>query len=186
MYKIESHATEALDRLCELFKAQANVRALVTAWCGPIQSFEEVLYQVLTERAVDNAVGVQLDQLGVIVGQERAGLSDDDYRRYIRARIRVNRSSGTINELTTITRLIVDDDDASIQFDPSYPAAGMMRVSGIPFDTATALALVTFLRAAAAGGVRIVLEWSTVAPEDTFFWDTTDWDDGLIWVTSTE
>lgn len=186
MDKIASHAEEALARLCELFKVQPNIRALITVWCEPIQAIEEVLYQLLTERTVEVAIGDQLDLLGKIVGQTRAGLEDDDYRRYIRARIRTNRSSGTIGDLLTISRLIVNDDDASIRFDPSYPAAGIIRVSGIPFDTAIAEALVVFLRVAAAAGVRIVLEWSTVAPEDTFYWDTTSWDSGLLWVTSTE
>lgn len=186
MNRIESHATEALDRLCELFKAKANLRALLTVWCGPIQAFEDVLYQVLTQRTVDLAVGVQLDMLGVIVGQPRGGLVDDDYRRYIRARIRTNRTSGTINQILAIARLIVNDTDAVIRLEPSYPAAAVIRITGILFDSAIAEALVFFLRDAAAGGVRLVLEWSTVAPEDTFFWDTTSWDDGLLWVTSIE
>lgn len=186
MNKIESHAAEALERLCELFKAKANIRALITLWCGPIQAFEDVMYQVLTERTVDIAIGVQLDMLGVIVGQPRGGLSDDDYRRYIRARIRVNRSNGTINQILAIVRLIVNNSTAVIHFDPSYPAAAIIRVAGIAFDSAIAAALIFFLRDAAAGGVRLVLEWSTVAPEDTFFWDTTNWDSGLQWVGSIE
>lgn len=186
MNKIESHATEALDRLCELFKVQPNVRALITVWCRPVQAFEEVLYQVLTERTVDLAVGVQLDMLGVIVGQPRGGLVDDDYRRYIRARIRVNRSSGTIDELIVIARLIVNDEDATIWLEPSYPAACVMHIQGIPVDDAIATALVVFLRAAATGGVRVVLEWSTVAPEDTFTWDSSVWDDTDQWAGSFE
>ncbi len=186
MNKIESHSAEALERLCELFKAKPKVRAFVTALCGPAQRIEDALYQLLTERYLDAAIGVQLDVLGKIVGQVRNGLSDEDYKRYLRARVKVNRSSGITDHLLTIARLIVDDVDASLVFEPSYPAAGIMHVSGIPFDSAIAAVLIEFLRSAAADGVRIILEWSTVDPEDTFFWDTTDWDDGLVWVSSIE
>lgn len=186
MNKIESHSAEALLRLCEVFKAKPKMRAFLTALCGPAQRLEDCLYQLLTERYLSTAIGAQLDVLGKIVGQARNGLSDEDYKRYLSARVKTNRSSGLTDELLAIARLIVDDDDAVIRFDPSYPAAGIVRISNIPFDTTIAEILVTFLRAAAADGVRIVLEWSTVDPEDTFFWDTTSWDSGLLWVTSTE
>jgi hypothetical protein len=184
--RIESHSAEALERLFEVFKAKPKMRAFVTALCGPAQRIEDALYQILTERYLDTAIGIQLDTLGKIIGQPRNGLSDTDYKRYLRARVKVNRSSGLTDQLLTIARLIVNDDDAAITFVPSYPAAGTVEVTGIPFDTATAAVLVEFLRAAAADGVRLILEWSTVDPEDTFFWDTTSWDSGLIWVTSIE
>lgn len=186
MDKIASHSAEALDRLCELFKVKPNVRAYITALCTPAQAFEDVLYQVLTERALDTAIGVQLDALGTIVGQPRNGLSDVDFKRYMRARIKTNRSSGLTNELYHIARLIINDSAATLRYDPSYPAAGIMRISDIPFDSDLAAILIKFLRDAASAGVRIILEWSVIDPEDTFFWDTTAWDDGLLWVSSIE
>lgn len=186
MDKIASHSAEALKRLPEVLKNKPQLAAWITALCQPAQTIEDVLYQLLVERTVDAGSGAQLDTLGKIVGQPRDGLNDTDYRRYIRARIATNKSSGLTNELLHIARLIVNDSDANIRWDPSYPTAGTITVSSIPFDATLASILVKFLRAAAASGVRILLEWTELDTEDLFFWDTTSWDDGLAWSSSIE
>jgi hypothetical protein len=180
------HATEAVSRLCEFLKDKPKAIAYLTALCGPAQAIEDVLIQLLTERTVDTAIGAQLDTLGRIVGQDREGLGDDDFRRYIRARIATNRSSGLTNELLLISRLIVNDSDAAIRLTPSYPATVVIRVSSIEVTEDVASALVKFLRLAASGGVRVILEWSTETEAELFYWDTTDWDEGLVWSVATE
>jgi hypothetical protein len=174
MDTISDHAAQAIDRLPELFKAKPNLTNLLTVWCAPIQEFENVLYALLIQRTVDVAIGAQLDQLGVIVDQDRNGLTDDDYRRYIRAAIRANLSDGTINDLLVISRLIVNDPTAVITFVPGYPGSGVISVTEIPFEDAIATALAVFLRKAATAGVRIVLEYNvdTAARFDIDHFDT--------------
>src|SRR5690606_25505389 len=107
-----NHVAKALTRVLAQFKDKPNYRAVLTALVEPAQSVEDALQQLLLDRAVNTAIGVQLDALGKIVKQPRAGLGDEDYRRYVRARIATNRSKGTIADLLTIASLIVFDDAA--------------------------------------------------------------------------
>lgn len=186
MDPITDHGAEAIDRLPQFLKDKPNLAAWLEVLCGPIQRIEDALIQLLTERAVDTAIGDQLDDLGTIVGQRRDGLADDDFRRYIRARIAANRACGLTDELLRIVRLIVDDSGATIRLTPSYPAAVVIRVSMIPVDVELASTLVSFLRDAASAGVRLVLEWSELPEADLFYWDSTSWDDGLGWSVQTE
>jgi hypothetical protein len=51
-------------------------------------------------------IGDQLDKWGGLVGESRGGLEDDDYRRFIRARVLVNRSKGSTDELVKIMQLV--------------------------------------------------------------------------------
>lgn len=164
---ITDHADRAVARLAEQYqkpKIQAFLRALI----HPVQALENVAWQVYTERSVDNAVGAQLDILGRIVGQPRDGYADADYRRFIRARITVNRSDGVVEDLLLITRLIVDDEDAVVVAEPQYPGAIVIRVEGAAVSEAVADVCLVFLQEAASAGVRVMFEYSTVDPSLAF------------------
>lgn len=93
---------QAVANLIDQFKGQPNIEAFIEAWAQQSQEVELAAFEVLTETTLDAAVGVQLDGLGDIVGVERAGLSDTDYRLRIRAQILLNNSSGTIDDIIQI------------------------------------------------------------------------------------
>src|ERR1700744_3954810 len=86
-----------------------NVELLIQALVGPAQDVENMLQQLLLDRTIDNAVGVQLDQIGDIVGQLRLGLDDDTYRQYLRARVAANRSEGHFEDLISVASLILNN-----------------------------------------------------------------------------
>lgn len=94
-----TRVTEAQGKLIDEFKAHVNIDALVKAVATQSQLFENAAFEVLLNTLIATAVGVQLDLLGDIVGVERQGLSDADYRVRIGAQILLNNSSGTIPEL---------------------------------------------------------------------------------------
>lgn len=151
------HVEVALRRLPEQFKAKTRIANLLRALVGPFQSLEDALWQLIEERSVDTAIGIQLDQLGHIVGQERGGLSDADYRRYIRARIMTNRSRGSVEDLIRIANLVLAEDDATIEID-SQRGTAVVRIRGVDTTDAVATIVLAFLEDGAAGGVRVVLE----------------------------
>lgn len=169
--QITDHETQALARLKEQFQSSDNVRSLVSAFAAPSQDVEDALWQLLVERSVDEAVGAQLDAIGSLVGQARNGLDDDDYRRYVRARISANRSNGTVEDILKVARLIVDDEDASLTWDPQPTAAGVLRVHQILFPDATAEILIAFLRDTISAGVRVLLEWTPIADSALLYLD---------------
>ncbi len=145
-----------------------NVQKFLGAILATFQSCENALQQLLLQRSVDDAAGNQLDLIGKLVGRARGGLDDDTYRRHIRAQIVANKSDGITQDLITIADLIVYDDDARYIV-TNYGTGGVhVRVADIALTYELAKTLVPFLRQAASGGVRVVLEFSTLAPEDTF------------------
>lgn len=164
---ITDHADRAVNRLAEQYK-KPKIEAFLRALVHPLQSIETVAFQVYTERNVDTAIGAQLDILGRIVGQERGGYGDDAYRRLIRARIAVNRSDGTLEELLTIARLIIDDEDVVVVAEPQYPATIVLKATEAAITAETAGIALDFLQEAAAGGVRVMFEYFTIAPVFSF------------------
>lgn len=181
------HVTEALARLREQFKAKTNWVALTAALVQPTQDVENALFQLLTDRGVDDAEGDQLDAIGVLVGEARAGRSDDDYRRFIRARIATNRSNGTAEQIINIARLVLGDLDVSIRVENQGTAAYVMRILGPEMTVDVAGILVAFLRSATAAGVRAILEYTDgIDTDDLFTFDTGPGFDTGIFFDATE
>lgn len=180
--QITDHADQAKARLSQQFIGKTKVEALVDALLAPIQDLETALWDLLTKRQLDTAEGQQLDDIGEIVGEQRNGRIDTDYRRFISARIAVNRSRGTIPELLSITESILDDGAIDTVFDNDGPATVVLRLGGTDVPDTTVLdILIYYLRQTVAAGVRIIIEWSSVDFGDAFYWDTGTWDDSEIW-----
>ncbi len=164
--KIDNHVERALDRLTEQFKNKKNIENLIRVLTNPIQELEDVLCQLLFERSLDTAEAEQLNVLGRIVGQPRRDLIDERYRRYIRARVRVNRSNGVVEDLIRILRLIVDD-TVSIVIQPDFPAALFIELLG-PVSDEEGTDLFALLVESISGGIRLTLQHLTTTPEDSF------------------
>lgn len=149
-----------------------NITKLLTAIMGPVQDVENALQQLLTERTIDAGVGVQLDIIGKLVGQDRGGLIDADYRHYLRARIATNRSNGVTEDLITITKLIVNDGSATYNISRNGVATVVARIGGIAVTDSLGDIVYTFLHDAVSAGVRIVVQWANSVPANVFRLDS--------------
>ena len=98
----EERLAEAVGNLIDQFKGQANIEAFIEAWAQQSQEVELAAFGVLLLTTLANAEGAQLDGLGEIVGVEREGRSDADYRVRIGAQILLNNASGTIEDLLAL------------------------------------------------------------------------------------
>lgn len=176
--QILTHTDQALARLCQQFVGQPNIAALLTALTGTVQDVETALWQLLTERSVDTAVGVHLDAIGAIVGQDRNGLIDEDYRRYVRARIATNKSRGTIGDVLRIANLVLNDPAAYLEIDNQGAAAYVLRVNDVTITDDLADIMIDFLRDATAAGVRAILEYHTASP---MIWGASNWEGADVW-----
>lgn len=110
----------AFSRLMEQRKKATNLQAIVTAAANQLQLLEQVIQDFLLKRGLDAAVGVNLDIVGLIVGQDRAGRTDDDYRLRLRLRIVQNNSEGTPEDLLNIMRTLLAPLGA--EFMENFPA----------------------------------------------------------------
>ena len=173
--KIENHIEAAQLKLPSKRRDKANTLAFLDVLVSPAQVFEDALWQLYTERRIDTAIGAQLDDIGEIVGQPRVSADDEVYRLYLRARIRVNRSSGTTEDILDIARLILNDPDAHLQNDNTGIAAYVLRVLGVELSDELAATLFKFLRDSTADGVRTVIEYLPDGPSESAFWDESTW-----------
>jgi hypothetical protein len=118
-------AADMLERLPAQFRDKPRIEAIVRALANQIQKHEQTFYDLWFRRMLDNAEDVDLDNIGAIVGEERQGWGDDEYRQYIRARIKTNRSDGRTETLIAILVLLFELDAAdvgNIRIREYYPA----------------------------------------------------------------
>lgn len=114
--------------LLQVFKGRPKLQSLLCSYLERISELELAIEQVRTLRDLDSAVGEQLDVLGRIVGEGREGRVDDDYRRFLRVRILINKSTGTPEELIAATELVTQADD--VTFDEEFPAGVTITAVG--------------------------------------------------------
>ena len=70
-----------LERLIDFWSDKPVAVGLLTSYLENIQVVEDMLFQLLEERSIDTAIGVQLDNLGVLIGQPRE-VEDGAYALY--------------------------------------------------------------------------------------------------------
>lgn len=122
---VATYGDEAVARLVQQFRsgdAGPLIQGYVRYLAERVGECESVAWDVYSVMDPDVATGVHLDKLGRFVGQLRQGRTDAQYRIAIKARIAVNRSSGTLPELINILRLLVGE--AATITVPEYAAAG--------------------------------------------------------------
>ena len=101
---------DAVARLLYQFQDKTYIEGLVTSFTDQLQDIEDVIFDVRDDRWIDTASGTQLDNLGAIVGAERGGRSDADYKNLIIAQIGRNTSKGRATDIFTIFNLLTSSD----------------------------------------------------------------------------
>ena len=77
-------------------------------------------YDLYTERSLDTSIGAQLDGIGRIVGLDRDGLDDVDYRATLIIQIQINKAGGEPESIITAIRQLFKTE--IIAFKEIYPA----------------------------------------------------------------
>lgn len=156
----------AVRRFIEQFKNKPDLEALARIYLRQLQDLEDALFEIILERDLDNAVGVQLSVIGDIVQQPRTTSDDDRFRTAIRARIAINLSDSTAEDLIKVANLLFQEFGESYTLRDEPPA--QVRVTVIdPLQSADADLLHTLLDEADAGGVRLVLQWNKSLDDPT-------------------
>ena len=135
---------------------------LLATYAAEIQEFETAAFQVLLDRWLETAVGVQLDGLGSIVGKARAGSDDDTYRLLLRAQVLLNRSSGTVPEILEILELVIPG--FTIELQQHFPAGFQVIVDQAPLPADDGPVVAFVVGQARAAGVRGLFQYFETAP----------------------
>lgn len=118
---IANHVERGLERILEQFKNKEKIKGLISAFIKPLQGAEDTLKDMVTNRSLENAEGVQLDLIGEIVGLERLfQQSDDDYRDDLRQQIYQNLYSGTPDQVMSAAAYFLSTTD--LFYTENYPA----------------------------------------------------------------
>jgi hypothetical protein len=150
----DEHVTTGLTFLTEQFKDAANVRAILRSYLGRIHELEDQTWDMLWAWTLDYAEGLQLDDVGAIVGQFREGRSDDDYRDAIRLRTRINRSKGRSSDMTDVLLML----DPTAGYREAPPLGWEATIYDIP-NGGDIIRLVAQAKAASSYGVLVTSSW---------------------------
>lgn len=145
---ITLHTPLALTRLIERWKGKPNLAALLASFTDQLQLAENAIHDVNTQRLPDNAGTAQLDVIGKLVGEPRAGLSNAQYRARIKVRIRINQSFGTPEDVIQVLQLL----DPAL-FDLTEGSASFTVTYLTPPDPSAANAIGPSIRQTRAAGV---------------------------------
>lgn len=122
-----------LNMITSEHRQQPKYIAMLTAYFGKIQHMINVLNAWDEHFHIEDAIGVQLDQLGEIVGRKRvlnfqpvgysAKLDDEYYRLVLKAKILQNQWDGTIAGMQQLfssifpdqTLILIDRQDMTMQ-----------------------------------------------------------------------
>lgn len=119
---------QGLDRLLEQFKNKPNIKGQLTTYLSQNNDIEATTLDIIKSRSIDTSVGIQLDQIGALVGQPRNGLTDVNYRTQIKFKIAVNNSNGTPEEI--INMLYDVTGSTEVRYFEHYPASYMISYNG--------------------------------------------------------
>jgi hypothetical protein len=121
---------------------------------------------ILGALVLDSAYGPHLDVLGRIVGELRNGRTDPSYRTAIQAKILLNKSSGTIEEIYAIFALLlaVNNLAATMRVQEFYPKALALRMGGVAVPDSIAADMAAILKKAKDAGALAHLEYGNTTP----------------------
>jgi hypothetical protein len=105
---IPDHAARNAARMLSQDRDKPRMIALAEALGQGAQTLEDVIFDLLVGRRLEAATGAALNAWGEVVGEKRGPLGDEDYRRFIRARILANTCKGTPDELIAVFRLVCE------------------------------------------------------------------------------
>lgn len=171
---VTDHVGEMLDVRTEQFRDKERFTNVLRTFGVQIQDIENALQQLIADRALDTAVGAQLDGIGEIVGEERAGRLDADYRVAIRTRISLNLSQGTPEDLISLAQAI--SGGTNVELTELFPAAFEIRIlDSLPSGT-DPIRIATVVASGKPAGVQAI---TIIHVDPPFQYDTgTGYDEG--------
>lgn len=126
MYEqITDHSDAAKDRQVWQYKGKTNFDNLIEIHAERMQKLENVLYDMLTKRAISTAEGIQLDRLGEYLEVDRDGLGDEPYRTQLFSAASKLRKAGQVEVMLSTLRSLTGKPVSLLQ---AFPATMLMHV----------------------------------------------------------
>lgn len=110
----KDNVAEGLSRLPSQWQDSPYLIGLVRSYLQEYQEIEDALKQLNEDRSVFRGAGVQLDTIGLIVGEPRNSRADEPYRAAILNRIAINNSDGTPNNIMQVMSGLTQVEDVRL------------------------------------------------------------------------
>jgi hypothetical protein len=122
------HVTEGLAYLPSEFFDSPILKEVLKIYLERLQKLEDVIQDIVDQKNIDLAEGVQLDGIGEILGLKREGLTDSEFRNKLNIQKILNASEGTYPVALDLWKRLLGSNMAMIT--PEYPA-GVALYSGV-------------------------------------------------------
>lgn len=150
------HGRLLTDRMLSWLRSGTRIAALQDGLGHGVQIVEDDAFNVLVSTVLPFSVGDQLDKWGELVGEVRGGLTDPDYRRFVTARIRANRSESTVDDLIEVFQLLTAP--STVRMWELYPAGFVLSfVHGEWYDDVVATRTARFMQGIKPAGRGMAL-----------------------------
>ena len=151
--QITTHVSDAKARLLEQYKGIATIEGLLDALGGQqIQDLEDAIFGLKDRLNIDVSEGVQLDDIGTIVGQAREGQADEVYKLLIKARIGKNVSESEIERVISVWKIITQSN--VVHLVENYPAE-VALYSDIPLDPSLITLALALVQDVVGAGIKV-------------------------------
>ena len=156
LVKIDNYVELAQSRLIQLYKETKTNNDLLKNLVDPIQQLENEFFELYGLKSISDGIGYQLDVIGKILGVDRLGRSDTDYRNVLYIQTLINNSGGEPESIINIIKLLIEPDN--ISYTDLYPANYQLHIQTDKFVNN----LRNFLQSISPAGVGdIILTQST-------------------------
>ncbi len=115
------------ELLLSQFEDSPNIVNLIKSWLAPVQELEDSLIDYDRHAGITTAYGVVLDQIGAMMGVERDGRSDNEYRTAILGKAILARMDGTTERFLEGFRVLADTEQVRIH---TYYPKDLYAVAG--------------------------------------------------------
>lgn len=156
--EILDHADRARARLLQQYRGMTKLESVLNIVSTHVQELETALWDIWEVRTLDAATGAQLDLIGRVVKMPREGATDTTYRLRIRARIRLMRSSGLVEDIIGVFVLLVPS-GVALRVVQQFPAGFVLRLEELAIGGGDVAAYLSFLGEVKAAGVHALLEY---------------------------
>lgn len=159
-------------RIAEYLKDKPVYMALLAGFKEPATEIENTAYNFIKRFWKTYARGDQLTILGKIVGQPREGRNDYEMLRAVNARILINQSSGTIDEIYEILEHAAQEGAANNARIFNHPPKSFtLSMPGGVSSVAEANSLARLIGQVTDAGVHTSFVYSKIARKYTFTFD---------------
>lgn len=165
--KIDSYVADGLNRLLQQYRGKSKIEGFYTAFLQQFQALEDGAYPVAAGREIWNgigtpAIGEQLDNIGVLVGIDRNGLSDEEYILFIFGKIAQNNSETTITDVLNVVGYLFQAPTVIIQ--EIFPAGVAIEIVGTPIAPRLYPIAKQLIKASLGAGIELIFAAVTPAP----------------------